>query len=226
MANTRPHDDLYPHIAYRCIVGSRAYGLDHADSDTDRRGWYLPPAERHWSLTGVPEQLEDGEETYWEVGKFVTMALKANPNVLECLYTPLVEYAAPIAQELRDRRSIFISRRIYQTYNGYAASQFHKLNKDMQNHGAIRWKHAMHLIRLLLNGIDALYTGKIPVLVTAERERLLAIRRGEMSWEAVNAWRLALHADFDAAYAVTALPVEPDTAAADAWLIRARRSAL
>ncbi len=29
---------LYDHVIYRCIVGSRAYGLDHAASDTDRRG--------------------------------------------------------------------------------------------------------------------------------------------------------------------------------------------
>src|SRR5439155_2078260 len=28
-------------IIYRCVVGSRAYGLDNDDSDTDRRGVYL-----------------------------------------------------------------------------------------------------------------------------------------------------------------------------------------
>src|SRR5918999_735630 len=33
---------LYDFVIYRCVVGSRAYGLDNADSDTDRRGVYLP----------------------------------------------------------------------------------------------------------------------------------------------------------------------------------------
>ena len=42
--------NLYDSVIYRCIVGSRAYGLNHADSDTDRRGIYLPPADLHWSL--------------------------------------------------------------------------------------------------------------------------------------------------------------------------------
>ena len=81
----------------RCIIGSRAYGLDQTGSDTDRRGIYLPPAELHWSLTGVPEQIEKPatEECYWELQKFMTLALKANPNVLECLYTPLVEWTTP-----------------------------------------------------------------------------------------------------------------------------------
>ena len=45
-------------VVLRCVVGSRAYGLDGPDSDTDRRGIYLPPADLHWSLAGVPEQLE------------------------------------------------------------------------------------------------------------------------------------------------------------------------
>src|SRR6267154_1000197 len=35
--------ELEPLIIYRCVVGSRAYGLDHDDSDTDRRGIYLAP---------------------------------------------------------------------------------------------------------------------------------------------------------------------------------------
>ena len=38
--------DLEKLVIYRCIVGSRAYGLDHDESDTDRRGIYLAPA-RH-----------------------------------------------------------------------------------------------------------------------------------------------------------------------------------
>lgn len=84
--------DLREYIIYECIVGSRAYGLDHEGSDTDRRGVYLPPADLEWSLYGVPEQLEyrDSEECYWELQKFLVLALKANPNILECLFTPLV----------------------------------------------------------------------------------------------------------------------------------------
>ena len=41
---------LYEHVIYRCVVGSRAYGLDGPDADTDLRGIYLPPADLQWSL--------------------------------------------------------------------------------------------------------------------------------------------------------------------------------
>ena len=51
--------DLEQFVIYRCIVGSRAYGLDHDDSDTDRRGIYLAPADLQWSLFSAPEQFED-----------------------------------------------------------------------------------------------------------------------------------------------------------------------
>lgn len=218
--------DLYDHVIYRCITGSRAYGLSRDDSDTDRRGVYLPPARMHWSLYGVPEQLEnpETEEMYWELEKFLKLALKANPNVLEALYTPLVEHADPLAREMLAMREKFLSRLVYQTFNGYAMSQFKKLEADVRGSGQIKWKHAMHLIRLLMAGIRTLRTGEVPVLVDGEhRERLLAIRDGTMAWEEVDRWRLALHAEFDKAFGETRLPERPDYEAVNAFLVKARR---
>ena len=218
--------DLMDCVIYRCVVGSRAYGLDEADSDVDRRGIYLPPADMHWSLYGVPEQLEntENEECYWELQKFLTLALKANPNVLECLYTPLVEHATPIARELLDMRACFLSKLVFQTYNGYVLSQFKKIARRLERGVDIKWKHAMHLIRLLLAGIVALREGAVPVAVEAHRDRLLGIRRGEIPWGTVDAWRLELHKQFDAAFEQTKLPDRPDYERVNAFLIKARRS--
>ena len=158
-------NDLFGRVIYRCVVGSRAYGLDGVDSDTDRRGVYLPTAELHWSLYGVPEQIdrEETQEQYWELQRFLVLALKANPNVLECLYTPLVEMITPLGEELLAMRSSFLSRLIFQTYNGYVASQFKKMQADLRNQGEVKWKHVMHLIRLLISGIHVLREGVVPV---------------------------------------------------------------
>ena len=223
---TTENEDLNRYIIYRCIVGSRAYGLDHAGSDVDRRGIYLPPATRHWSLYGVPEQLENEAEQscYWELQKFLVLALKANPNILECLYTPLVEEATPLAEELLAIRGSFLSKLLYQTYNGYVMSQFRRLQRHHQTKGEIKWKHAMHLIRLLLAGITALEEGHVPVDVGEQRDALLAIRHNRTSWDEVNAWRLRLHSDFDRAFQNTKLPERPAYDTANAFLIRARRS--
>ena len=214
------------YIIYRCLVGSQAYGLSVDESDTDRRGIYLPPANAHWSLPGVPEQLESSptEETYWELEKFVRLALKANPNVLECLYTPLVTYATPLAEELRTLRGAFLSKLVYQTYNGYVMSQFKKMRKSLERSGDIRWKHAMHLIRLLISGITILEKEEVPVGIGDLRAQLLTIKQGEMTWEEVDAWRLDLHRRFDAAYERTDLPDRADYDVANAFLIKARQS--
>src|SRR5258706_12341351 len=197
-----PVYDFKQHVILRCVIGSRAYGLDHAESDTDYRGVYLPPADMQWSLWGVPEQIEDDatQETYWELQKFLVLALKANPNVLECLYTPLVEHATPLAEELLAMRSSFLSKLVYQTYNGYVMSQFKKLSGDLRNKGEVKWKHVMHLIRLLLSGVAALREGVVPVRVDQYRDKLIAIRNGQLPWDEVDALRIRLHEEFDAAF--------------------------
>ncbi|ACB74342.1 conserved hypothetical protein [Opitutus terrae PB90-1] len=213
-------------IIYRCVVGSRAYGLDTDASDTDLRGVYLAPLEMHLSLFGAPEQFEDnGAQTcYWELQKFLVMALKANPNILECLYSPLVEKITPLGARLLTLRESFLSQMIFQTFNGYALSQFKKLEQDRRNQGEIRWKHAMHLLRLLLTGAATLRERRVPVRVEQHRQRLLAIKHGELPWPEVDAWRQELHRDFERALAETTLPERPDYEATNRFLIEARHA--
>lgn len=220
--------DLKERVIYRCVIGSRAYGLEDEQSDTDRRGIYLPPAELHWSLYGVPEQLENEEtqEAYWELQKFVVLALKANPNVLECLYSPIVEFATPLAEELLAMREAFLSKLVYQTYSGYVASQFKKMQTDIRNQGQVKWKHVMHLIRLLISGINALREGKVTVEVGEQRERLLEIKRGVVPFAEVDAWRNRLQIEFEHAFQQTTLPDRPDYERVNAFLIHGRKLAL
>lgn len=213
-------------IIYRCVVGSRAYGLETDASDTDLRGVYLAPLDMHLSLFGAPEQFEDNQAQtcYWELQKFIVMALKANPNILECLYSPLVEKTTPLADRLIALRESFLSQMIFQTFNGYALSQFKKLEQDLRNQGEVRWKHAMHLLRLLLTGAATLRERRVPVRVEAFRDRLLAVKLGAVSWPEVDAWRQELHRDFECALKETTLPERPDYEAANAFLIAARRT--
>jgi hypothetical protein len=81
----------------------------------------------------------------------------------------------------------------------------------------------MHLLRLLLTGAATLRQGRVPVRVEAHREKLLSVKRGEMPWTDVDAWRKELHQDFERALAETRLPERPDYEKANAFLIKARR---
>ncbi len=221
--------DLSRRVILRVVVGSRAYGLDHERSDIDLRGCYLPSADQHWSLFGVPEQIEDegAQEVYWELQKFLQLGLKANPGVLECLWSPIIEHATPLGRELLAMRQAFLSKLVFQTFSGYVTSQFRKLERDIRLREEAKPKHAMHLIRLLIAGTGLLRTGELELTVSPElRERLLDIAFRRLPWHRVDAWRIALQAEFAEAFASTSLPDAPDVRSVNAFLIRARRSAL
>jgi uncharacterized protein len=221
-------EDLRPYIIYRCQVGSKAYGLAGDDADDDLRGIYLPPARLDWSLYALPEQIESQSEThdevYWELEKFLLLALKANPNVLETLWTPLVLHSTPLSDELRSMRSAFLSQHLFKTYSGYVLSQFRRMTTSARTGSDYKPKHAMHLIRLLHSGIHALKTGEILVDVSPRREELLHIKSGSLPFEEVKRLALDLEREFQAAFAETHLPEQPDFAHVNEFLIRARRS--
>jgi hypothetical protein len=64
------------------------------------------------------------------------------------------------------------------------------------------------------------------VRVESQRDQLLAIRRGEISLDETEAWRLSLHKEFDQALEETSLPERPDYERVNDFLISARRSAI
>ncbi|MEK6238196.1 MAG: nucleotidyltransferase domain-containing protein, partial [Planctomycetales bacterium] len=223
----QPPEKLRDYVFYQCQVGSKAFGLADESSDDDLRGIYLPPAELHWSMYRLPEQLEfdqgDQDEVYWELEKFLKLALKANPSILETLWTPLVLQSNEIAEELRDLREAFLSKHVYKTYSGYALSQFRRMANAYEKTQRYKPKHAMHLIRLMRSGIFALQTGEIRIDVGEHREDLLRVKAGELSFEEVRAEAHRLIEEFQAAFESTQLPDQPDFARADDFLIRSRR---
>jgi uncharacterized protein len=216
------------HTIYAAVVGSRAFGLDTDASDTDTRGVYVAPTEAFWSLGKPPMHVDGPEEEWfsWEVERFCELALKANPNLLEVLHSPLVVQQTSLGEELVSLRRSFLSQLAYQTYSGYVLSQFKKIEADYRRDGAPKWKHVMHLIRLLLAARTLLTTGELVVDVGIHREKLLAVKRGEFPWPEVERWRLDLHADLENALQKTVLPAVPDVARVDAWLRSVRRRSI
>lgn len=221
-------EDLRPWIIYRCQVGSHAFGLADDRSDEDMRGIYLPPARLHWSLFKLPDhiQLADGSKdrlSCWELEKFLTMAMKANPSALEVLWTPLVVEANDLALRLREMRQAFLTRHLYKTYSGYVLSQFRRMSRAVSTGNQYTPKWGMHLIRLLYSGIDALETGELRMDMTAYRDELLAIKSGAWSFGRVRDKALDLDNEFQEVYRRTRLPEQPDYERVNAFLIEARR---
>jgi hypothetical protein len=81
----------------------------------------------------------------------------------------------------------------------------------------------MHLIRLLLSAQELLQNGRLMVDVGPHRERLLAVRRGEVDWLEAERWRLELQRGIDDALERSPLPAVPDVERVDDWLYSVRR---
>ncbi|MFF5077767.1 DNA polymerase beta superfamily protein [Actinoplanes sp. NPDC000266] len=210
------------------VVGSRAYGLAGPGSDHDRRGVYAAPTRLFWHLDKPPTH-RDGprdEEFSWEIERFCTLALQANPTVLEVLWSPLIETVTPDGEDLLSARRAFLSRRVSETYGSYARDQLNRVAARRERTGETNHKQAMHMIRLLMAGAHVLRTGEILLDVRPFRDRLLAIKRGDVAWPAVTAWATELQEDLAAATAETTLPPEPDRQTIDQLLVRVRERGL
>jgi hypothetical protein len=221
-----PQTLVRDHTVYACVMGSRAFGLATEGSDTDRRGVFLAPTALFWRFDKPPTHVEGpaAEQFSWELERFCELALRANPTILECLHSPLVEYADDTGRELLALREAFLSRRVQATFTGYAHGQRRKLEADFRTRGAPRWKHAMHLLRLLTSVRDLLRTGRLTLDVGDRREPLLAVKRGEVPWHEVESWLTRLEREAEEAAHRSPLPELPDRRRVEDFLLRARRT--
>ncbi|BCJ77108.1 nucleotidyltransferase [Catellatospora sp. IY07-71] len=222
------HRLVLEHTILSVVVGSRAYGLSGPASDTDRRGVFAAPTRLFWSLDKPPTHVDGpAEEQFsWEVERLCTLALTANPTVLECLWSPLIEKLTPTGERLLAVRGAFLSQRAAETYGRYAADQFAKLRSHRERTGEVRWKQAMHMLRLLRAGAHVLSTGEVLVDVSDERDLLLSVKRGEVPFAEVSAQAERRSAELDAAARDSVLPAEPDRIAVDAFLVGVREEGL
>lgn len=124
-------------ILFEVISGSKSFGLDTPSSDTDIRGVYYLPKAQFLGLNYIPQIAnETNDEVYYELGRFVELLYKNNPNILEMLATPshciLKKHEVMNHLKLED----FLSKICKDSFAGYATSQIKKargLNKKIVN---------------------------------------------------------------------------------------------
>ncbi len=114
-------------LLFECISGSKAYGLNTAQSDTDLRGVYYLPKAQFYGLEYIPQiSNETSDEVYYELGRFVELLIRNNPNIVELLATPedCILYRHPIMNRLP--MELFLSKLCRETFAGYALTQVKK----------------------------------------------------------------------------------------------------
>ncbi|MBS7254662.1 nucleotidyltransferase domain-containing protein [Flavobacterium branchiicola] len=124
-------------ILFEVISGSKSFGLNTPTSDTDIKGVYYLPKEKFFGLDYIPQvSNETNDEVYYEIGRFVELLLKNNPNILEILASPedCILYKHPLMEKLKIED--FLSKLCKDSFAGYAVTQIKKargLNKKIVN---------------------------------------------------------------------------------------------
>lgn len=164
--------------------------------------------------------------------KWARLALGGNPTVLLLLFVPAEEivFRAPAAEELAANAYRFVSRSAADWFLGYPRSQRAGMTREatartnraelVAEHG-YDTKYTMHALRLGVQGVEFLSTGRISLPVPEpDRSYLRAVRRGKVPLrEAVAAVEAAEARLLDLREHAT-VPEQPDRAWVDGWLHR------
>ncbi len=124
-------------IVLECISGSRAYGLDTANSDTDIKGVFVLPKRNYYGLNYIPQiSNETNDITFYELGRFMELLSVNNPNILELLNTPKnsILFKHPYLEAINSE--LIVSKLCKDTFGKFAYSQIKKakgLNKKIVN---------------------------------------------------------------------------------------------
>jgi uncharacterized protein len=237
----------------KVLVGSQAYGLSldgGAQSDRDEKGVCIEPYEVFAGFNGF-EQYEfrsavertgkkdepsgpgDLDLTIYSLKKFLRLAFKGNPTIIEMLFIKEPLDYTYMGVELQSLYPFIVSKQAGKAYLGYMQAQHHKMLRGYSpDEGGVReryvgeagydTKFAMHMLRLGLQGVELLTSGKLILpLPQAEQDRLLRVRQGKLSYNECTQWAVALEADLKQALDTTNLPEHPDTTFVEKWMLTA-----
>ena len=127
-------DDM---LLFEAVGGSVAYGTNTPESDEDLRGVFAAPQSFLTAAESIDQvQDEKGDEVYYELGRFVDLLSKSNPNALEMLFMPkdCIRHRHPV-MDLLDPK-LFLTKKCEMSFGGYALGQVKKargLNKKIVN---------------------------------------------------------------------------------------------
>lgn len=193
----REDEHLKDNIMFLCVGGSHSYGTNVEDSDIDIRGVCFNKAEDLLGLSQFEQYTnKELDTTIYSFNKFMKLIINCNPNIIEMLGCRTEDYnmVSPLGQKLLDNVDLFLTKKAFYSFGGYATSQLKELEKGIVNCHRTESamtpqrinKHAMHLIRLYMMCYDILENHRIVTYRSEkERELLLDIRNGKYSEDGV-----------------------------------------
>ena len=174
----------------------------------------------------------DLDVVVYSARKWARLALAGNPTVLLLLFVPDEEvvHRDHRGAELTDNAHRFVSRLAGDRFLGYLQSQRRAMTGEVGAHTnrpelvaahGYDTKFAMHALRLGVQGVELLSTGRITLPVGgAAGRRLRAVRAGEVPLADVLSDLDELERELARLRTTADVPPQPDRAWVDDWLHR------
>ena len=218
----------YPENLIQAFIGgSQLHGakVDGTD-DTDWYGVYIEPADKmigfdrneFFVFTTGGKQGGNGpadvDVCLYTLRKWAGMAAKGNPSALHFVFAR-EEFSAEYWSRIREKRDLFAAKTHLTPFLKFADDQMERLcgRKGQKNihraelekaHG-YDTKYAMHVIRLYLEALEYMNTGKI-TLPNPRVDLLIAIRNGKYERSEIEEMGQQFQADAKSAQAISPLP--------------------
>ena len=153
MNRTQAEHFIEQHMILNVEVGSFVYGTNVETSDHDYSGVIVCPKEYYLGLEKLDEidmsvisKLDSGkndkdaiDSKFYNINKFVKLAMENNPNILEQLFTPKNRFVFrnELGKKLIDNKFLFPHIGLKQKFLGYAFSQKHKMQIKVDNYSSL-----------------------------------------------------------------------------------------
>jgi uncharacterized protein len=233
---------LPDNVMHEVITGSVSYGVSSDTSDMDVVGIAIPPKDHIFphlrgeivgfgSHAPVFDEFEKhhikdvgAEKEYdlkiYSIIKYFQLCMECNPNMIDTLFVPqnCILHTTRVGQMIREGRHLFLSKKAWHTFKGYAYSQLHKMNGKDLKEGSKRAllrdkfgfdvKHAYNVVRLLDEVEQLLTTGDMDI--QRANEKMKAVRRGEVPQAKIVEDFYAQERALEHAYHQSKLPWGPD----------------
>src|SRR4051794_18525847 len=234
-------------LILRGLVGSTVHGLSNPGTD-DRgeMGVCIEPPEYLLGLRqfdhfvsrtqpeGVPSGPGDLDLTVYGLRKFCRLALKGSPTVLLLFFVEAehVLHRTDLGAELQSLAPAFLSQRTGRSFLGYLDAQRRGLEgtrhatrtRELSTDHGYDTKYAMHALRIGMQGIELMTTGRIPLPVPEpDRAVLRSVRAGEPVLSEVLERLDAVRDQLERVATASELPAQGDQQRIDAFLIDAYR---
>ena len=138
------------------LGGSKAYGLDNPDSDTDIRGFALRSSRDILLGRDFGTVVNsDTDTTIYSFDKFVHLLADANPNIIEFLGLRDDAYirVGDAGRLLLDNADAFITKRVGATFGGYAMAQLNRIENAMTRGGEDNDTRCRHMARSINHSV-------------------------------------------------------------------------